>query len=288
MCADYRPCHSERVGRAQRIRPWPHVGRHPKHRSIIETTASHVARTQYRARVDFRQIPASAALRGHFHCIAKAGAATTSPLVSAWPVRSSADIGLPVSARTGRPRAGAGGAIHESVRFVQFALPSMRRTIGRETPSDVASRASCRYLPPHGFHEGTPHVVLDPSTSCGTSVCRTPSGQPPAVQIGNPADLASLASPPSSHDRAPTSPVTTACSSDEVGGESLRPASGRRDTPSSCLLVLSHSTARLSEHPLPHQSRALGLGIGELPLQDFEGVGPESGSSPANGARRIG
>ena len=127
-----------------------------------------------------------------------------------------------------------------------------------------------------------------PSTSCDTSVCRTPSGQPPAVQIGNPADLASLASPPSSHDRAPISPVTTVCSSDEVGGESLRPASGRRDTPSSCLLVLSHSTARLSEHPLPHQSRALGLGIGELPLQDFEGVGPESGSSPANGARRIG
>ena len=127
-----------------------------------------------------------------------------------------------------------------------------------------------------------------PSTSCGTSVCRTPSGQPPAVQIGNPADLASLASPPSSHDRAPTSPVTTVCSSDEVGGESLRPALGRRDTPSSCLLVLSHSTARLSEHPLPHQSRALGIGIGELSLQDFEGVGPESGSSPANGARRIG
>ena len=28
------------------------------------------------------------------------------------------------------------------------------------------------------------------SHSCGTSVCRTPSGQPPAVQIGNPADLA--------------------------------------------------------------------------------------------------
>ena len=35
-----------------------------------------------------------------------------------------------------------------------------------------------------------------PSTSCGTSVCRTPSGQPPAVQIGNPADLASPVSPP--------------------------------------------------------------------------------------------
>ena len=32
------------------------------------------------------------------------------------------------------------------------------------------------------------------SNSCGTSVCRTPSGQPPAVQIGNPADLASHAS----------------------------------------------------------------------------------------------
>ena len=228
MCADYRPCHSERVGRAQRIRPWPHVGRHPKHRSIIETTASHVARTQYRARVDFRQIPASAALRGHFHCIAKAGAATTSPLVSAWPVRSSADIGLPVSARTGRPRAGAGGAIHESVRFVQFALPSMRRTIGRETPSDVASRASCRYLPPHGFHDGTPHVVLGPLDFMW-------------------------------HIRVPH-PVGAA----------------------------SGCANRLSEHPLPHQSRALGIGIGELSLQDCEGVGPESGSSPANGARRIG
>ena len=35
-----------------------------------------------------------------------------------------------------------------------------------------------------------------PSNSCGTSVCRTPSGQPPAVQIGNPADLASPVSPP--------------------------------------------------------------------------------------------
>ena len=35
-----------------------------------------------------------------------------------------------------------------------------------------------------------------PSNSYGTSVCRTPPGQPPAVQIGNPADLASPASPP--------------------------------------------------------------------------------------------
>ena len=48
--------------------------------------------------------------------------------------------------------------------------------------------------------------------SCGTSVCRTPSGQPPAVQIGNPADLASPASPPSYHAPAPISPDTTACS----------------------------------------------------------------------------
>ena len=59
-------------------------------------------------------------------------------------------------------------------------------------------------------------------TSCGTSVCRTPSGQPPAVQIGNPADLASPASPPlKCRSRselalclapAPISPDTTACS----------------------------------------------------------------------------
>ena len=137
MCADYRPCQSERVGRTQRIRPWPHVGRHPNHRSIIETTASHVARTQYRARVDFRQIPESAALRGHFHYIAKAGAATTSPLVSAWPVRSSADIGLPVSARTGRPRVGAGGAIHETVWFL-YNLRCRRC----DAPSDAKRRVT--------------------------------------------------------------------------------------------------------------------------------------------------
>ena len=43
------------------------------------------------------------------------------------------------------------------------------------------------------------------SSSCGISMCRTPSGQPPAVQIGNPADLASLASPPSCH--APTTQI---------------------------------------------------------------------------------
>ena len=58
--------------------------------------------------------------------------------------------------------------------------------------------------------------------SCGTSVCRTPSGQPPAVQIGNPADLASPASSPlKCRSRselalcrvpAPISPDTTACS----------------------------------------------------------------------------
>ena len=63
-------------------------------------------------------------------------------MVSARPVRSSADIDLPVSARAGRPCVGAGGAIHESIVSVQFALPSMRRAIGRETPNDVASAAS--------------------------------------------------------------------------------------------------------------------------------------------------
>ena len=61
-------------------------------------------------------------------------------------------------------------------------------------------------------------------TSCGTSVCRTPSGQPPAVQIGNPADLASPASPPlkcrsrselarSSRESSPISPPATPAAS---------------------------------------------------------------------------
>ena len=55
-----------------------------------------------------------------------------------------------------------------------------RSCIDSSTPSVTAPPMSCS----------------TPSNSCGTSVCRTPSGQPPAVQIGNPADLASPASPP--------------------------------------------------------------------------------------------
>ena len=81
-----------------------------------------------------------------------------------------------------------------------------RSCIDSSTPSATAPHMSCS----------------TPSNSCGTSVCRTPSGQPPAVQIGNPADLASPASPPLKcrsrselalcHAPAPISPDTTACS----------------------------------------------------------------------------
>ena len=86
------------------------------------------------------------------------------------------------------------------------SMTADRSCIDSSTPSVTAPRMSCS----------------TPSNSCGTSVCRTPSGQPPAVQIGNPADLASPASPPLKcrsrselalcHAPAPISPDTTACS----------------------------------------------------------------------------
>ena len=72
-----------------------------------------------------------------------------------------------------------------------------------------------------------------PSISCATSVCRTPSGQPPAVPIGNPADLASPALPRWSHDPAPTSPDTTACSPR---------TSGTATTSSPTPLIKAHAT----------------------------------------------
>ena len=66
------------------------------------------------------------------------------------------------------------------------------------------------------------HVVLDPIEFMWHIRVPHPFGQPPAVQIGNPADLASPASPPLKcrsrselalcHDPAPISPVITACS----------------------------------------------------------------------------
>ena len=92
-----------------------------------------------------------------------------------------------------------------------------------------------------------------PSNSCGTSVCHTPSGQPPAVQIGNPADLASPVSPPLkcrslrelalSRVPAPTSPGTMACCSPRTASTATAssptlptspPASLRRLAPRPC------------------------------------------------------
>ena len=75
------------------------------------------------------------------------------------------------------------------------SMTAGRSCIDSSTPSVTAPLMSCS----------------TPSNSCGTSVCRTPSGRPPAVQIGNPADLASPASPPSCHAPAPISLDTTAC-----------------------------------------------------------------------------
>ena len=55
-----------------------------------------------------------------------------------------------------------------------------------------------------------------------------------------------------------------------------------------CPVVPLHVTARHSERAFAQQSRAGGIGIRQLPLQDIEGIGAKCGGSMPYGTRRIG
>ena len=98
-----------------------------------------------------------------------------------------------------------------------------------------------------------------PSTSCGTSVCRTPSGQPPAVQIGNPADWAS---PPPRRPRAtPTCPshpiprrVRPELQAPPPHHPELRPSNRPR---APCSSSCAHELDAAAQARLPHQHRTL-------------------------------
>ena len=48
----------------------------------------------------------------------------------------------------------------------------------------------------------------------------------------------------------------------------------------------SRDFARLSERAFAHQPRAGGIGIGQLPLEDIDGIGAERGRPVSHGARR--
>ena len=128
-----------------------------------------------------------------------------------------------------------------------------RSCIDSSTPSVTAPPMSCS----------------TPSNSCGTSVCRTPPGQPPAVQIGIPADLASPVSPPLKcrslrelalcHAPAPISPEPTACSPRTASTATASSPTRPINPPVLASRVSSraHTLDAAAQARLPHRHRTL-------------------------------
>ena len=130
-----------------------------------------------------------------------------SPKPPEWCNRGSARAAEPMSGPPSNASAATSPARHSRTNASR-SMTAGRSCIDSSTPSMTQPLMSCSTR----------------GNSCGTSVCRTPSGQPPAVQIGNPADLASPASPPlkcrsrselarSSRESSPISPPATPAAS---------------------------------------------------------------------------
>ena len=141
------------------------------------------------------------------------------------------------------PRSGAGFRVSESLRVTYFAYldefghigPYLGRHHPRHNDSPVFGFAGL-VLPVNDAHGPAP-LGPTPSTSCGTSVRRTPSGQPPAVHAGNPAHLRSFAPPSCSPASAPWPAWREPClrtrsrsSRTERAGRAPRPQPGSQDS----------------------------------------------------------